>query len=91
MRVGHEAGFDSARWDHWLLLICFGAIAIWGLWLSRQWHKENRERQAKTRMARRLMRELHQVSSEDYVLEDRILKNYIPTSGPSTNQDNCSE
>lgn len=91
MHVSHEVGFDSARWDHWLLLICFGAIAIWGLWLSRQWRKEDRERQAKIRMARRLMRELHQVSFEDYVLEDRVLKDYIPTSSPPTNQDNYSE
>ncbi|MGB3298970.1 MAG: hypothetical protein WBA76_11920 [Phormidesmis sp.] len=31
-----ETGFAPGRWDHWLLLGCFGAIATLGLWLSWQ-------------------------------------------------------
>lgn len=36
--------FDSARWDHWLLLVFFLVISTVGLWLSWQWRKESRKR-----------------------------------------------
>ncbi|NEP16795.1 MAG: hypothetical protein F6J97_07800 [Leptolyngbya sp. SIO4C1] len=36
--------FNPARWDHWLLIACFLALASWGLWLSRKWRKESKRR-----------------------------------------------
>lgn len=52
-------GFDAGRWDHWLLVVCFGAIAFWGLWLSWQWNREAKEKKAAAKLSLRLMRELH--------------------------------
>ena len=46
-----NAGFDTARWDHWLLLASFAGIALIGLRLSWQWRKQ---RLAKFRLRRRL-------------------------------------
>ncbi|NEQ47148.1 MAG: hypothetical protein F6K00_27845 [Leptolyngbya sp. SIOISBB] len=31
--------FDPARLDHWLLLLCVSAVAVWGLWQCWQWQQ----------------------------------------------------
>ena len=58
-----SAGFDSARWDHWLLIVCFVAIAATGLWSSWQWRQRacqaKAKSRAKARLARRLAIEVH--------------------------------
>ncbi|MFK8184983.1 MAG: hypothetical protein AB8B99_16550 [Phormidesmis sp.] len=35
-----NVGLDTTRWDHWLLIISFAAIAASGLCLSWQWQQE---------------------------------------------------
>lgn len=57
--VNLDTGFDSGRWDHWLLIICFCGVAFWGLYLSWQWKKENQRKKAHEKLARRLLREVH--------------------------------
>ena len=44
-----SAGFDAARWDHWLLLVGFITVACCGLRLSYLWRKDlwKKERLAK--------------------------------------------
>jgi len=58
-----SAGFDSARWDHWLLVVCFVAIATYGLWSTWQWSRATRQANQKSRvkakLARRLAIEIH--------------------------------
>lgn len=58
-----SAGFESARWDHWLLVACFLAIATSGLWLCWQWSQADRRQRKKKRMARRLAIEVHPLQS----------------------------
>lgn len=48
------AGFEMARLDHWLLIVCFLGLSVNGLWLSWQWHKADRSQRKRTRRARRL-------------------------------------
>ncbi len=59
----NSVGFAIARWDHWLLVVCFVAIATTGLWVTWQWHQESRKIQAhnraKAKLARRLALEIH--------------------------------
>lgn len=54
-----SAGFDSARWDHWLLIACFVAIAIYGLRSTWQLNRALRQQRAKAKLARRLAMEIH--------------------------------
>lgn len=57
------AGFDSDRWDHWLLIVCFVAIATYGIWSTWQWNQsirqDNEKSRAKAKLARRLAIEIH--------------------------------
>ncbi len=46
-----NAGFDAARWDHWLLVFCFLGVAGSGLRLSWQWRRAAIQRR---RLARSL-------------------------------------
>ena len=39
-----KAGFDAASWSHWLLIICFLGLSVWGLALSWQWGEKARTR-----------------------------------------------
>ncbi len=61
-----NAGFESARWDHWLLVACFLAIATSGLWLSWQWTQAERQQRKKSRLARRLAMEVHPLESRSH-------------------------
>ncbi|MEL6491229.1 MAG: hypothetical protein AAFQ95_14830 [Cyanobacteria bacterium J06621_3] len=65
----HFSNFDPARWDHWLLIAVFCAITTWGLMLSGQWQRERQEKQAKAKLARRLMSELHNLPGADHTQE----------------------
>ena len=56
-------GFDTGRWDHWLLVICFGGVAICGLWLSFQWKRERLESQQKASTTNQLMYIVHRLPS----------------------------
>lgn len=63
----NDAALDITRWDHWLLLVSFIAIAASGLWLSWQWkaernvkrHIEKRRAIAKSRLSRQLALEVY--------------------------------
>lgn len=57
--------FDPARYDHWLLIAAFVAIALCGLSLSWQWKKERKQQQAKAKLVHRLMREIHYLPAAD--------------------------
>lgn len=52
-----DAEFSWLRWDHWLLVASFVAIAFYGLQLSHQWKREAKQKQVR-RMKARLMRQL---------------------------------
>jgi hypothetical protein len=56
----NDTGFNSADWSHWLLIVCFVAVAAVGLWLSWQWRLAHREKRRRSRLSRRLALELHQ-------------------------------
>ena len=49
-----NAGFSAVRWDHWLLVVCFLAVASYGIYLSWQWKRDAKVRRAKRMLARRL-------------------------------------
>ncbi len=57
------AGFDSDRWDHWLLIVSFLAIATYGIWSTWQWNQSirraNEKSRAKAKLARCLAIEIH--------------------------------
>jgi len=67
-------GFDIGRWEHWLLVICFGVIAICGLWISFQWKQERLESQKKATTARQLMQIVHRLPSANQLYERKRFK-----------------
>jgi len=68
------ASFSAGRWDHWLLIICFGLVATCGLSLSFRWKKDRLNQQAKTNLRRRLMRLVHRFPSMEQSAEAKRLK-----------------
>lgn len=67
-------GFDSERWDHWLLIVCFGVVSACGLWLSSQWKRERLERLAKASTSKRLMQIVHRLPFADKLYETEWFK-----------------
>ncbi len=53
-----KAGFDLASWSHWLLIICFVGVSVWGLMLSWQWGEKNRTRRQRNKHIRAQRRQI---------------------------------
>ncbi|MEO1396393.1 MAG: hypothetical protein AAFV90_26165 [Cyanobacteria bacterium J06634_5] len=88
--TGQNMGFNSERWDHWLLIMAFCGIAFWGLYLSRQWKKENQRKKAHEKLARRLMREVHPLhvwSSNVTAMDSHPIDNPLINSPPTEKSD----
>ncbi|PZO56343.1 MAG: hypothetical protein DCF15_08960 [Phormidesmis priestleyi] len=60
-----SANFEPTRWDHWLLVSCFVAMAIWSVWLSWRWESQTQKMRQRARMARLVAMEYYRRDRRD--------------------------
>lgn len=85
-----SAGFDSACWDHWLLVSCFAGMSIVGLRLSWQWRQEARITRKRAKLSRWVAMELR--SAQNLSLLERqfsidTTSQFLPREAPSIAKD----
>ena len=77
----NNAGFSAVRWDHWLLIVCFLAVASYGMYLSWQWKRDAKIKRAR-RMRIRLVRQLQM--SQSNTQEARPKRSQLPYLQPAS-------